>query len=131
MCKQNNFKIFLLFAIEMAVLSVFLQKKGLGPLGVNWSSTNLFEEFVKFLSTLINFFNFWDYFNTLKPLNIQNQIKSNKFYLFCNFPINFRDISWCFVLSIWLIRPNKKKYKENPKAPNFLKILINNYQTIV
>jgi len=31
MCKQNNFQIFLLFAIEMAVLSVFLQKKGLGP----------------------------------------------------------------------------------------------------
>jgi len=34
MCKQNNFQIVLLFAIEMAVLSVFLQKKGLGPLGV-------------------------------------------------------------------------------------------------
>jgi len=33
MCKQNNFQIFLLFAIEMAVLSVFSQKKGLGPLG--------------------------------------------------------------------------------------------------
>jgi len=30
-----NFQIFLLFAIEMAVLSVFSQKKGLGPLGVN------------------------------------------------------------------------------------------------
>jgi len=26
---------FLLFAIEMAVLSVFLQKKDLGPLGIN------------------------------------------------------------------------------------------------
>jgi len=35
MCKQNNFQIFLLFAIEMAVLSVFSQKKGLDPLGVN------------------------------------------------------------------------------------------------
>jgi len=34
MCKQNNFQIFLLFAIEMEVLSVFSQKKGLGPLGV-------------------------------------------------------------------------------------------------
>jgi len=34
MCKQNNFQIFLLFAIEMAVLSVFLQKKDLGPVGV-------------------------------------------------------------------------------------------------
>jgi len=34
MCKQNNFQSFLLFAIEMAVLSVFLQKKGLGPLEV-------------------------------------------------------------------------------------------------
>jgi len=34
MCKTNNFQIFLLFAIEMAVLSVFSQKKGLGPLGV-------------------------------------------------------------------------------------------------
>jgi len=34
MCKKNNFQKFLLFAIEMAVLSVFLQKKGLGPLGV-------------------------------------------------------------------------------------------------
>jgi len=33
--KKNNFQIFLLFAIEMAVLGVFLQKKGLGPLGVN------------------------------------------------------------------------------------------------
>jgi len=35
MCKQINFQIFLLFAIEMAVLSVFSQKKSLGPLGVN------------------------------------------------------------------------------------------------
>jgi len=35
MCKRNNFQIFLLIAIEMAVLSVFSQKKGLGPLGVN------------------------------------------------------------------------------------------------
>jgi len=34
MCKQNNFQNFLLFAIEMAVLSVFSQKKGLGPSGV-------------------------------------------------------------------------------------------------
>jgi len=32
--KNNNFQFFLLFAIEMAVLSVFLQKKDLGPLGV-------------------------------------------------------------------------------------------------
>jgi len=35
MCKIKKFQIFLLIAIEMAVLSVFLQKKGLGPLGVN------------------------------------------------------------------------------------------------
>jgi len=35
MCKKNNFQILLLFAIEMAVLSGFLQKKGLEPLGVN------------------------------------------------------------------------------------------------
>jgi len=34
MCKKNNFQIFLFFAIEMAVLSVFSQKKGLGPLGI-------------------------------------------------------------------------------------------------
>jgi len=34
MCKKNNFQIILLIAIEMGVLSVFLQKKGLGPLGV-------------------------------------------------------------------------------------------------
>jgi len=34
MCKKNNFQIFLLIAIEMAVLNVFPQKKGLGPLGV-------------------------------------------------------------------------------------------------
>jgi len=34
MCKKK-FQIFLLFAIEMAVLSGFSQKKGLGPLGVN------------------------------------------------------------------------------------------------
>jgi len=34
MCKKNNFQNFLLFAIEMAVLSVILAKKGLGPLGV-------------------------------------------------------------------------------------------------
>jgi len=33
--KTNNLIFFLLFAIEMAVLSVFLEKKGLGPLGVN------------------------------------------------------------------------------------------------
>jgi len=32
--QKNNFQIFLLIAIEMAVLSVLLQKKGLGPLGV-------------------------------------------------------------------------------------------------
>jgi len=37
MCKKNNFQIFLLFAIEMEVLSVFLKKKGLGPLGVKFS----------------------------------------------------------------------------------------------
>jgi len=34
MCKKNNFQIFLLIAREMAVLSAFSQKKGLGPLGV-------------------------------------------------------------------------------------------------
>jgi len=34
MCKKNIFQILLLFAIEMAVLSVFWQKKGLGPLGI-------------------------------------------------------------------------------------------------
>jgi len=34
MCKKNNFQIFLLFAIKMTVLSAFLLKKGLGPLGV-------------------------------------------------------------------------------------------------
>jgi len=34
MCKTKKNKSFLLFAIEMAVLSVFLQKKGLGPLGI-------------------------------------------------------------------------------------------------
>jgi len=34
MWKKTNFQMFLLFAIEMTVLSVFLQKKGLGPLGV-------------------------------------------------------------------------------------------------
>jgi len=34
--KKNSFQIFfLLFAIEMTVLNVFLQKKSLGPLGVN------------------------------------------------------------------------------------------------
>jgi len=33
MCKKNNFKNFLLFAKEMAVLSVILAKKDLGPLG--------------------------------------------------------------------------------------------------
>jgi len=32
--KRKIFIFFLLFATEMAVLSVFLQKKGLGPLGV-------------------------------------------------------------------------------------------------
>jgi len=34
MSQNNNFQNFLLFAIEMVVLSVFWQKKGLGPLGV-------------------------------------------------------------------------------------------------
>jgi len=34
MCKINNFQIFYLFAIEMAVLSVCFAEKGLGPLGV-------------------------------------------------------------------------------------------------
>jgi len=35
MCKKNNFQIFLLIAIGKVVLSVFSQKKGLGPLVVN------------------------------------------------------------------------------------------------
>jgi len=35
MFKKKKFKIFLLFAIKMAVLSVFSQRKGLGLLGVN------------------------------------------------------------------------------------------------
>jgi len=32
--KKNNFQFFIFFAIEMAVLSAFWQKKGLGPLEV-------------------------------------------------------------------------------------------------
>jgi len=36
MCKTNHFQIILLIAIEMAILSVFSQKKGLGPLGVKY-----------------------------------------------------------------------------------------------
>jgi len=35
MCKKDNFEHFLIFATVMAVLSDFLEKKGLGPLGVN------------------------------------------------------------------------------------------------
>jgi len=35
MCKENNFQVFLLFPIEMIVLSVLFAEKGLGPLGVN------------------------------------------------------------------------------------------------
>jgi len=35
MCKKNNFQIFWLFAIEMAILSVFFANKGLGPLEVS------------------------------------------------------------------------------------------------
>jgi len=34
MFKKNNFQIFLLFAIKMAVLNIFLQKEGLGLLGI-------------------------------------------------------------------------------------------------
>jgi len=34
MCRKDNFQILLLFAIEIAVLNVFFQKKDLGPLGV-------------------------------------------------------------------------------------------------
>jgi len=34
-CAKKNVLIFLLIAIAMAVLSVLLQKKGLGPLGLN------------------------------------------------------------------------------------------------
>jgi len=33
-CAKKKFQNFLLIAIDMTVLSVFLQKKGLGPLGV-------------------------------------------------------------------------------------------------
>jgi len=40
--KKDNFQVFLLFAIEMAVLSIFSQKKGLGPLGVK-STLGLLE----------------------------------------------------------------------------------------
>jgi len=32
--QERQFSIFLLFAIEMAILNVFLQKKGLGSFGV-------------------------------------------------------------------------------------------------
>jgi len=38
MYERNNFQIFSLFAIEMTVLSVFLQKNGLGPLGIKDAS---------------------------------------------------------------------------------------------
>jgi len=38
--KRNIFQFFLLFAIEMAVFSVFWVEKGLGPIGVKMSSTN-------------------------------------------------------------------------------------------
>jgi len=34
-CAKKQFSNFLLFAIELAVLSVFWQKKGLGPSRVN------------------------------------------------------------------------------------------------
>jgi len=44
MCKKNNFQKFLLIAIEMAVLSVFSQKKGLGPLGVNMDPKSIVED---------------------------------------------------------------------------------------
>jgi len=37
--KKNNFQILSLIAIEMAVLSVLLEKKGLGPLGVKVPSS--------------------------------------------------------------------------------------------
>jgi len=37
MCKKTNIQVFLLFAIEMAVSSVLLAKKGLGPLEVQTS----------------------------------------------------------------------------------------------
>jgi len=44
MCKKNNFQIVLLIAIEMAVLSVFSKKGGLGPLGVmNKNSKRIFN----------------------------------------------------------------------------------------
>jgi len=39
MCKKNNFQTLLLFAIEMAVLSVILVKKGLGPLKLSLFSS--------------------------------------------------------------------------------------------
>jgi len=44
---KKKFQNFLLIAIEMAVLSVFSQKKGLGPLGINliFHHKNLYLEF--------------------------------------------------------------------------------------
>jgi len=40
MCQKNNFQIFLVIAVEMAVLSVFSKKWNLGPLGGNWWKTS-------------------------------------------------------------------------------------------
>jgi len=42
MCKkENHFQIFLLFAIEMAILSVYFAEKDLDPLGVNSTNSKL------------------------------------------------------------------------------------------
>jgi len=41
MCENNDFQIVLLFAVEMAILSVFLQKEGLGLLGVKSIQINV------------------------------------------------------------------------------------------
>jgi len=38
--QKNNFQVFLLFAIEMAILSVFLQKKAIVILGLKYDQSN-------------------------------------------------------------------------------------------
>jgi len=50
--KKWSFKFFLLYAIEMADSSVFLWKKGLGPLGINLNEIDLTTKYLLFTKLL-------------------------------------------------------------------------------
>jgi len=56
---MEKYLTFLLFAIEMATLSVFLMKNGLGTLGVKFTTSMLLLESVHFIQAIFHPINFF------------------------------------------------------------------------